>query len=673
MAGSPPPSQTPLYVFSGGFLTGRRIRRILELGGWTVRIGVPGDADWIGVWGRTPVSQRGSAVAERTGAGVLTVEDPFLRSLFPGREGEPPFGLLLDRSSVHFDPAVPSDLETLLATHPLDDAHLLDRGRQALERIKRSHLTKYAAVDTDIAPPEPGYVLVIDQTLEDASVVASGADRTRFLEMLTFAQEENPGADIVIKTHPETVAGHRNGYFRESDTNDRIRFLTEPVSPWLLLDGAVAVYTVSSTMGFEAILAGHRPRVFGQPFYCGWGLTVDEYPVARRERSLTRAQLFAATMILYPIWYDPYRDRVGSLEDVIGGLEAQARAWREDRLGYVASGMRLWKRPHIQRFFGRHAPVRFRNEARAVDDANRHGCPLLTWASKTTPPKAARAIRVEDGFLRSRGLGARLVPPLSLVRDDLGIYYDPNQECRLDRTISSSVALTDAERARARRLIASLTASGLSKYNTGSAEPPDLPDGHRILIPGQVEDDASVLRGCNGIATNGGLLRTARKARPDAVLVYKPHPDVEAGLRHGVVTSDDLECADVVLTEVSAHAALAEMHEVWTLTSTIGFEALLRGLPVTCLGMPFYAGWGLTIDLVDAPVWRTAKPDIVALAHAVLVDYPRYFDPVTGLACPVEVVVERLVEDSTGDFSRVHRTLAKLQGLKASFRGSKRR
>ena len=114
----------------------------------------------------------------------------------------------------------------------------------------------------------------------------------------------------------------------------------------------MAVYTVSSQMGFEAILAGHRPHVFGQPFYAGWGLSEDFTPVTRRQRRLTRAQLFAAAMILYPVWYDPCRDRLCPLDEAISALEAQVRAWREERHGWQASGMRLWKRGVIQQVFG---------------------------------------------------------------------------------------------------------------------------------------------------------------------------------------------------------------------------------------------------------------------------------------------------------------------------------
>ncbi|MEO0911707.1 MAG: capsular polysaccharide biosynthesis protein, partial [Pseudomonadota bacterium] len=78
--------------------------------------------------------------------------------------------------------------------------------------------------------------------------------------------------------------------------------------------------------------------------------------------------------------------------------------------------------------------------------------------------------------------------------------------------------------------------------------------------------------------------------------------------------------------------------------SLMGFEGLLRGLEVHCLGMPFYAGWGLTEDHGQRCPRRVARPDIVALAHASLVAYPRYFDPVSGRACPAEVILDRLAE-----------------------------
>ncbi|MFG6518419.1 capsular polysaccharide biosynthesis protein [Sulfitobacter sp. 1A13496] len=647
-----------LFVYNGGFLTQRRVRRILQLSGHSLRLGLPGPDDAVAVWGNSPTAHRGLAVAAKRGVPVVRVEDAWLRSLHPGRAGEPPLGLLIDSRGAHFDPAQPSDLEELLAHHPLDDTALLDRARGGIAQMAEAHLTKYAGFDPDMPAPEPGYVLVIDQTRGDASVTASGADRARFLEMLVFAQEEHPGARVIIKSHPETAQGFRAGHYGPEDTNERITLLTDPISPWALFEGAVGVYTVSSQLGFEAIFAGHRPRVFGQPFYAGWGLTDDEFPVQRRQRRLSRAQLFAAAMILYPTWYDPYRDELGSFETALTALAAQARAWREDHRGWDAWGMRLWKRRPLQQFFGTTMPLRFRKGPAETPKPPRRA---MVWASKAEAAPQD-ALRVEDGFLRSRGLGAELVPPLSLVCDDLGIYYDPQGPSRLEKWIAKRADLRPDQLARARALIAALTGAGLSKYNLGGAAP-DLPPGRRILVPGQVEDDASILTGTGDVCSNAALLAAARAANPDAVILYKPHPDVEAGLRKGPTEARE---ADLILHRADPVALLGQVDAVWTMTSLLGFEALLRRVPVVTLGAPFYAGWGLTEDRGDVPPRRRATPTLEGLVHAALIDYPRYRDPVSGLPCPVEVVVERL---ATGRLPRAglgNRMLSKLQGVFAS-------
>ena len=653
-----------LFVYNGGFLTQGRVRRILELSGHTVRLGLPGPGDQVAVWGQSPTAWRGLAVAARRGVQVLRIEDAFLRSVLPGRSGQPPLGLVLDSRGMHFDPVQPSDLEDILAHHPLDDPALLARAVDAMSLMQADHLTKYTSFV--VGPPDPllqDAVLVIDQTFGDASVRASGADAGTFRRMLALARAEHPDARIVIKTHPETSAGHRKGYYSPSDCDARTVLYDQPISPWMILSAARAVYTVSSQFGFEAMIAGHRPVVLGQPFYIGWGQSDDRAPLLRRTRRLTVPQIFAAAMILYPRWYDPYRDRLCSLEDAMQTLAAQTRCWREDQQGWVGTGMRLWKRAPLQQFFGHHKRMVFRAQVTAPPTPAR----LMVWAGKTTPAlDALGAVRIEDGFLRSRGLGADLIPPLSLVCDDLGIYYDPSRESRLERWIAASVDLPDHARARAAALIERLTAAGLSKYNLGgNGISADLPMGHRILVPGQVEDDASIRLGTGTIRTNLALLQATRAANPGAVILYKPHPDVEAGLRAGAVPNA-AEYADAVLALTDVIAALAGVDAVWTMTSALGFEALLRGKAVTCLGAPFYAGWGLTTDHM-AVNRRSARPDIVALIHATLIDYPRYFDPVSRQPCPVEVVVDRLSLGQVPALGRFNRGLAKAQGAFATY------
>ncbi len=660
-------SETPrqnLYVYNGGFLTETRVRRILDLAGYDIRLGAPGPDDVVGVWGQSPTAPRGEAVAARTDAPVVRIEDSFLRSVGLGRDGDVPIGLNIDPYGVHFDPNVPSGLELILRDDPLDDTAMLNRAKAGISALKTAQISKYNAFDPALPVPEPGYVLVIDQTRQDASIKASGADSNTFREMLFYAQTEHPGAKIIIKAHPETAAGHREGYFTEKDITRTISLSTEPVSPWALLEGAIAVYTVSSQLGFEAILAGHKPIVFGQPFYMGWGLTDDRAPLQRRQRNLTRAQLFAAAMILYPTWYDPFHDRLCSFEEATATLTELSRAWRDDYRGWVASDMRLWKRKPLQQFFGSVQPVRFAKGKAAFVKTKATGARVMQWANRAD---GQDAVLVEDGFLRSRGLGADLIAPLSLVLDDLGIYYDATRPSRLEALIGASATLDDASRNRAAALIQRIIEAGLSKYNLTAVQAlVDLPKGRRILVPGQVEDDASIKLGAKEVSTNAGLLQAVRDANPAAVIAYKPHPDVEAGLRPGVVPAA-AEIADVVLTNTDPIAALDHVDEVWTMTSLLGFEALLRGKQVTCLGSPFYAHWGLTDDRAMPIPRREARVDLPALVHAVLIAYPRYFDPLTGLPCPVEVIVDRLENEDIPPPGAMNRSVAKLQGLMAGF------
>ena len=655
-----------LFYYNGGFLRQKRVRRILSMAGYELTLGLPDRGDMVAVWGQSPNQYRGQWIAKKRKAGLLRVEDAFLRSVQPGRAGDPPLGLILDRSGCHFDASYPCDLENILRHDPLKDTDLLCRAAQAIMRIRDNHISKYNAFETTQSPPAPGYVLVIDQTFGDAALRASGAGKAEFKAMLAAARREHPDANIIIKSHAETILGHRRGYFSAADATDTIRLLATPISPWQLFDGAIAIYTISSQIGFEAILAGHTPHVFGQPFYAGWGLSKDRKPITGRTRILSRAQLFAAAMILYPIWYDPYRDRLCALEDVLDILEAQSRAWRDDHRGWVACGIRLWKRPHLQSIFGRSKRIIFQNNlAKAHHTSTRHQRNLMVWASGHQD-LAFPTTRIEDGFLRSRGLGATLTPPLSLVADRLGIYYDPRAPSQLEQMIADTVTLRPDQKARAERLRQQVIGAGLTKYNAGQTAA-EITGTRRILVPGQVEDDASILTAAGDIKTNLALLTAVRRANPDAIILYKPHPDVEAGLRLGAVPDRDTAAsADRALTNTDPGTLLTQIDEVWTMTSLLGFEALLRNKRVVTYGAPFYAGWGLTHDLGRPPTRRVARPDLLGLLYATLIAYPRYFDPVTRLPCPVEVVVDRLNESAPARHSPINRALSKLQGLCAS-------
>lgn len=667
-----------LCVLSLGFARQPRLRRILALAGWPVRFGWPrsrpGPADAVGVWGQKPVAARGRWLARRSGAPLVTIEDGFLRSVRPGVTGEPPLSLLIDPVGVHYDPSAPSLIERMLLEDDLSADHA--RAAAGIARLRALGLSKYNACDGPA--PAPGYVLVIDQTRGDASVAASGADAATFRRMLEAARAEHPGAIVVVRTHPDVATGRRAGHLGPSDLRPG-EVQDVAANPWRLVEGARAVYTVSSQLGYEALLAGRPVRVFGLPFYAGWGLTEDESRSPRRGGTRTPEQLFAASHLRAPAYYDPWQDCLCPFERAVEVLETLTADARAAPGPVVATGMRLWKRPHVAHFLGP-VPRFVEPPSRALAAAARTGRELVVWAGKETPELAGAAraahvplARMEDGFLRSVGIGARLIPAASLVLDRSGIYYDPSRESDLERLIAGPPPDT-AALARAARLREMIVGAGVTKYNTGADLAIAPPGGRRvILVPGQVEDDASILRGAGEVRTNLALLEATRAAAPEAFLIYKPHPDVEAGLRDGAVPEDAAKAlADLVAAGADPAALLALSDEVWTMTSLMGFEALLRGKRTVCFGMPFYAGWGLTEDRGVSCLRRIAKPSRDHLVWAALIAYPRYRDPVSGLACPPEVIVSRLaarVPQAGRNPSLPARLLARAQGAASGWRG----
>lgn len=159
----------------------------------------------------------------------------------------------------------------------------------------------------------------------------------------------------------------------------------------------------------------------------------------------------------------------------------------------------------------------------------------------------------------------------------------------------------------------------------------------------------SVMAGGGGLTSNLELLRRARAAEPEAEIWFRPHPDVDAGHRKGAVADEQvLGYADRIVRGGGMAPLLDAVDAVHVLTSLTGFEALMRGREVTCHGVPFYAGWGLTRDLGAPIARRTRILTLDELVAGVLILYPRYLDPVTGLPCPPEVLVGRMANSGAG-------------------------
>lgn len=252
--------------------------------------------------------------------------------------------------------------------------------------------------------------------------------------------------------------------------------------------------------------------------------------------------------------------------------------------------------------------------------------------------------RMEDGFLRSIGLGSDINAPASLVIDTKGIYYNPNEPSDLEHILEHEIFTEDTIK-RADKLRTLIIETKISKYNVDGGERIDVSkagDKKIILVPGQVEDDASIQLGTVDIKTNLQLLEAARENRPDAYVIFKPHPDVVSGNRKGNIPAEKSKVlADLVLEDSSLAHCLDVADEVHTMTSLVGFEALLRGLEVSVYGRPFYGGWGLTNDRQTFER-RSKKLSLSELIAGALIKYPRYVDPDTFTFTTPENIVLKL-------------------------------
>lgn len=308
-------------------------------------------------------------------------------------------------------------------------------------------------------------------------------------------------------------------------------------------------------------------------------------------------------------------------------------------LGYFSGG--IGRIPHLEAFLGRPVKRIFWGQAHTLTG-------VIGWGVKETSRRARRYARkhglpyiaLEDGFLRSVGLGVHGVPTASLVVDDLGIYYDATRLSRLEQLIVDS---GDVDVARAEACIALMRKHRLTKYNCSPEVDLKLKPAakHGVLVVDQTAGDASIACGLASADVFKLMLREAVESNPEAEVFVKVHPDVVAGKKKGHLLdlAREMKCT-ILAQDVSPWSLLDVVDKVFVVTSQLGFEALLAGREVHCFGMPFYAGWGLTQDRQTCER-RNMRRTLPQVFHAAYIDYCRYVDPKNGQHCQIEDVIAR--------------------------------
>lgn len=681
------PNSRIAISFSSGIRSIRNIASFLdvdEVCSVSSRLANSGDVVAVVVWGRKQSGTRALLYAARHDLPIWSLEDGFIRSCDVDAHSRKTYSVIVDKSGIYYDSTVPSDFESLLNLPDSEfdkfcSSQVLRESQLCKKYLIDENITKYNYCSTvnyhEIEDREAeGIIMVIDQTLNDASLAYGAMTDKLFVEMLDAAIQENPGKRLIVRTHPDVVAGRRNGYLLHYARQRGVEISAEGDNPIEWLKRVSHVYVGTSQLGYEALLCKCKVTTFGQPFYAGWGLTDDRNPVSRRIRTRSVDQLFYVAHIALPRYRSPLNGEKWTLRQCIEHVIEQKVQFARNAHHFKCIGISPWKKKYLRQYLrSPDGSVEFVNSPRQSDQDSIR----LTWSYRRLKQQGVGNVsRVEDGFLRSSGLGSDFVAPASLAIDSQGMYFDRHTASDLEDMLNFNMC-TAGQRLRAKQLRKSIVREQISKYNVAanSLQAERLPQVTAdrqliVLIIGQVEDDESIRRGCGAINSNSELCKVVRKRRPDDFLIYKPHPDVESGNRKGLVPEALLlDVIDEVADNLSIIQMLDLCDECHTMTSLTGFEALIRQKAVYTYGLPFYAGWGLTSDeLVCERRTRTRTLD--ELVYFALVAYPRYLHVESGEFITPEEQVRCLTEENSKSKinNNTYRWIDKISNIVSSLR-----
>ncbi|EDP5427652.1 capsular polysaccharide biosynthesis protein, partial [Campylobacter jejuni] len=606
-------------------------------------------------WGRKKSGLKAINLAKKYKAKFILLEDGFIRSLNLGVENSPSFSMVKDDIGIYYDATAPSKLENLLNTYEFKDEEI-KQAKKAIELIKKYKISKYnnnLDIPDDYFQKDEKRVLIITQTANDASLEFGLAKGFKTVDMIKDAIKENPKSKIYIKIHPDVLSGKKQSDLDINSLPKECILITENFNPVALLEFFDKVYTKTSGMGFEALMQECECICYGMPFYAGWGLTKDKLECKRRMQKRSLEEVFYVAYILYAEYFNPCLNQKSNIFDTIQTLAKYKDIEKVNSNKLFMLGFTLWKRHFIKPFFkAKDNEIIFLNSIKSLvryklkeddkffiwgkkyDENTLKNLLLVKAKEQNLTNFTPKVSLVEDGFIRSISLGSDLTRPFSLIVDDKGLYIDPNKASKLEELLQNEI-FDENMLNRAKNIIKILLENRFSKYNGLKHE--DLKINAKIgqkiiLIPAQVEDDASMILGGFGLSTLD-LLKEVRAKNQDAYIIFKPHPDVLSGNRVGL--KDEtliLEFCDEIVKDCSIDSAIKIADEIHTITSTSGFDALLRAKKVFAYGMPFYAGWGLTKDKYRCER-RTRKLSLEELVAGALIAYPRYINPKTKTLC----------------------------------------
>ncbi|MBO6031777.1 MAG: hypothetical protein J6Q22_10015 [Prevotella sp.] len=323
------------------------------------------------IWGNgdTDSNIMSLQLALRDNIPVVLCEDGFIRSYTTWVDRDSPnykrlsHSYVFDSNAYYFDALKISGIERMLNdTNVVVSPTQIEEARRLIGKIVSNKISKYnhqPIVTPNIGRDGTRKVLVVDQSYGDFSIKRGMADDSTFEKMLQAAINENPDADILVKTHPDTIAGkkaEKKGYYQDIKEHNNIYKVTKPINPYSLIEVCDKVYVCTSQFGLEAVMAGKEVHVFGMPFYAGWGLTIDDQHLDRRTNKRTLEELFYIFYCMYTHWVDPDKGCETTIDAVIDKMIALREEYHKNistkiisRESYLRNGDGFgYQRPTLQ-------------------------------------------------------------------------------------------------------------------------------------------------------------------------------------------------------------------------------------------------------------------------------------------------------------------------------------
>lgn len=265
------------------------------------------------------------------------------------------------------------------------------------------------------------------------------------------------------------------------------------------------------------------------------------------------------------------------------------------------------------------------------------------WAVKMAKLTNKKFLLLEDGFIRSFGLGVDGSPSFSIVKDNVGIYYDATTPSKLENILNEYDFQSDTQlMSIAKEARAKIVEHKISKYN--NFKEVDLSylnnKKKKVLIVAQTYGDSSLEYGLGYTFSTKEMIDDAIKDNPNAEIYIKIHPDVLTGKKESDINVKDIPSSCSILTNNANPIELMKyFNKVYTKTSGMGFEALLLDKKVYCYGMPFYAGWGVTYDKL-ASHRREKKLTVDEIFAGAYILYSSYYNPYLNKKSDVLEVID---------------------------------